>query len=46
MFRAILLVVAVALVPITVRAQSSADSAAIRATALDYVEGWYTGDGR
>jgi hypothetical protein len=26
-------------------AQSSADSAAIRATALDYVEGWYTGDG-
>ena len=25
-------------------AQSSADSAAIRATALDYVEGWYTGD--
>lgn len=26
------------------RAQSAADSAAIRATALDYVEGWYTGD--
>jgi hypothetical protein len=25
-------------------AQSPADSAAIRATALDYVEGWYTGD--
>ncbi len=25
-------------------AQTSADSAAIRATALDYVEGWYTGD--
>ena len=25
-------------------AQSAADSAAIRATALDYVEGWYTGD--
>jgi putative lumazine-binding protein len=24
--------------------QSAADSAAIRATALDYVEGWYTGD--
>lgn len=25
-------------------AQSAQDSAAIRATALDYVEGWYTGD--
>ncbi|HEX6370660.1 MAG TPA: nuclear transport factor 2 family protein [Longimicrobium sp.] len=27
------------------RAQTPADSAAIRATALDYAEGWYTGDG-
>ena len=27
------------------QAQSAADSAAIRATALDYIEGWYTGDG-
>lgn len=27
------------------RAQSAADSSAIRATALDYVEGWYAGDG-
>ena len=26
------------------QAQTAADSAAIRATALDYVEGWYTGD--
>lgn len=26
-------------------AQSAADSTAIRATALDYIEGWYTGDG-
>lgn len=26
-------------------AQSSADSAAIRATALDYIQGWYAGDG-
>ena len=26
-------------------AQTAADSAAIRATALDYVEGWYAGDG-
>lgn len=25
-------------------AQTAADSAAIRATALDYIEGWYTGD--
>jgi len=27
------------------QAQSSADSAAIRATALDYAEGWYAADG-
>jgi hypothetical protein len=27
------------------RAQTPADSAAIRATALDYAQGWYTGDG-
>jgi hypothetical protein len=26
-------------------AQTAADSAGIRATALDYVEGWYAGDG-
>jgi hypothetical protein len=25
-------------------AQSAADSAALRATALDYIDGWYTGD--
>src|SRR4051812_4346003 len=25
-------------------AQTSADSAAIRATAMDYIEGWYSGD--
>ena len=28
----------------TARAQTAADSAAIRATALDYVEGWYEGN--
>ena len=28
-----------------VRAQASADSAGIRAAALDYIEGWYAGDG-
>jgi len=33
------------LVPRTARAQSAADSAAIRATALDYIDGWYAGDG-
>ena len=27
------------------RAQTPADSAAIRKTALDYIEGWYTADG-
>jgi hypothetical protein len=26
------------------RAQTAADSAAIRATALDYIEGWWTGN--
>jgi hypothetical protein len=30
--------------PRALRAQSAADSAAIRATALDYIDGWYTGD--
>ncbi len=27
------------------RAQTASDSAAIHATALDYIEGWYAGDG-
>jgi hypothetical protein len=35
---------AVALTAAGARAQSAADSAAIRATALDYIEGWYAGD--
>ncbi len=30
--------------PAAARAQASADSAAIRAAALDYVEGWYQGN--
>jgi hypothetical protein len=38
-----LLLVALA-VPAVARAQSAADSSAIRATALNYVEGWYEGD--
>lgn len=37
-------IVALLVAPGAARAQSAADSAAIRATALDYVEGWYTGD--
>ena len=44
-------IVAVALIvmgsvamPNQARGQSAADSAAIRATALDYIEGWYAGD--
>jgi hypothetical protein len=32
------------LVPHALSAQSAADSAAIRATALDYIDGWYAGD--
>lgn len=32
------------LVALPLHAQTAADSAAIRATALDYIEGWYAGD--
>jgi hypothetical protein len=32
------------LVPRTACAQTAADSAAIKATALDYIDGWYAGD--
>ena len=43
--RAICLVLlALAAAPAAVRAQAAADSAAIRATALDYAEGWYEGN--
>jgi len=38
-------VVAALLTPILGRAQTVADSAAIRATALDYIDGWYAADG-
>ena len=38
-------VVAALLTPIRGRAQTVADSAAIRATALDYIDGWYAADG-
>lgn len=40
--RKLLLLALVAAVPL--RAQTAADSAAIRATALDYIEGWYEGN--
>lgn len=30
--------------PMTVHAQTAADSAAIRATALDYIDGWWEGN--
>jgi hypothetical protein len=32
------------LAALPLQAQTAADSAAIRATALDYIEGWYAGD--
>jgi hypothetical protein len=32
--------------PAVAAAQSPADADAIRAVALDYIEGWYTGDGQ
>ena len=38
-------VLAALLTPILGRAQTVADSAAIRATALDYIDGWYAADG-
>jgi Putative lumazine-binding len=41
---ACLVVLALAAAPSGARAQGSADSAAIRAAALDYVEGWYEGN--
>ena len=44
MTRVLLLLLAALLLPAVARAQSAADSAAIRATALDYIEGWYAGD--
>jgi hypothetical protein len=36
---------AILLTPMLGRAQTAADSAAIRATALDYIDGWYAADG-
>jgi hypothetical protein len=36
----------VLLLPALTHAQSAADSAAIRAAALDYIDGWYAADGQ
>jgi hypothetical protein len=43
--RPVLLLALLATAAPTVHAQTAAESAAIRATALDYAEGWYAGDG-
>lgn len=40
-----LLVVLLAAAPALATAQTAQDSAAIRGTALDYIEGWYSGNG-
>ena len=42
--RVLPLLLLVAVAAPAVHAQSAADSAAIRATAMDYMMGWYTGD--
>jgi hypothetical protein len=41
----LVLALLVSITPTLVAGQSSADSAAIRQTALDYIQGWYAGDG-
>jgi len=43
--RASYLILLLVLTPLVARAQSAADSAGIRAAALDYIEGWYAADG-
>lgn len=39
-----LLVASLAVMPLPASSQTRSDSAAIRQTALDYIQGWYTGD--
>ena len=41
----LVLALLVCITPTLVAGQSNADSAAIRQTALDYIQGWYAGDG-
>jgi hypothetical protein len=43
--RAAVVAVMIAVIAAPAAAQSSADTAAIRAAALDYIDGWYTADG-
>ena len=43
--RAAIMAVLIAAIAVPAAAQSSADTAAIRAAALDYIDGWYTADG-
>ena len=43
--RTLLLAAAAMLAAAPVRAQTAADSAGIRAAALDYIDGWYAADG-
>jgi hypothetical protein len=43
--RTLLAAAVIMLHPSLSRAQTAADSAAIRATALDYIDGWYAADG-
>jgi len=43
-FVALAILVSLAAIPSGLLGQTAADSAAIRATALDYIEGWYAGD--
>jgi len=45
LFNLALLIAAISLAPFSASpCQSTADSVAIRQTALDYIQGWYTGD--
>ena len=43
--RVAIMAVLIAVIAVPAAAQSSADTAAIRAAALDYIDGWYTADG-
>ena len=45
MTRLVIALVVVVGAPKAMRAQTAADSAEIRSTALDYIEGWYAADG-
>ncbi len=43
--RVAIMAVLIAVIAVPAAAQSSADTAAIRTAALDYIDGWYTADG-